>query len=1043
MIVLHASLVERQVRLWGEARPETARPETARPETARAAGRKRGRAAAVQAPAFPYDAGGDRLREALVTAGVAEPAGSLAIQTACLWAPAAGAKPIPSSPLVAEQAPGEACHIAPWSLATVPITSQQAVDLFCACVERDLLAPGVVIGSTLLYWTSAFRFAAALVAREQFLPGVRREAEGWRACWEPSLLGADAESAASLARGMPAACRGITTTAAAPPETASSAILTGFLSLIVDTLARSAAVRPAIAPSGRKRRREAPSLHDQWLDALRAPESETFLDGTDADLNAFARQISEWRRPLRWSQDAPFRLCFRLEEPSIDTEDGDHWYVRYLLRSVEDPSLLLPSELAWKGKGTRAALLQREGFQPVEFLLTALGEASRVCPEIEGSLRDAAPAGFSLETESAHAFLTERAWMLEQAGFGVLLPSWWTKRGGTLKLGARASIKSPKLQAKAGLSMESIVEVDWQVALGGEPLTQAELEELARHKASLVRWRGQWVQVDAKEIEQAIGFWKKRGSDRMTARDAMALALGAGTAPAGFEIDGVEATGWMQGLLERMQDRARLEEEPEPAGFRGELRPYQRRGYSWLRFLGRWGLGACLADDMGLGKTPQTLALVESQREAGAPVLVVCPTSVVGNWQKEAQRFAPDLPVLVHHGVVRKRGEEFVQAAGQSGLVICSYALLHRDFEALSRVPWSGVVLDEAQNIKNPETRQSQAARALRAGWRVALTGTPVENHVGDLWAIMEFLNPGLLGGQTEFRRRFFVPIQANSDLEATDRLQRLTGPFILRRLKTDRAIIADLPEKMEMKTFCTLTREQASLYEAIVKEATGEIDGAEGIQRKGVILATLSKLKQVCNHPAQLLKDNSPIPGRSGKLARLTEMLEEVLAAGEKALIFSQFAEMGEIIRRHLEALFGREALFLHGGVARKERERMVERFQGAGSQTPFFILSLKAGGVGLNLTAANHVFHFDRWWNPAVENQATDRAFRIGQTRNVQVHKFVCAGTLEEKIDAMIESKQAVAQRVVGTGEDWITNLSTAQLKELFALSHEAVAD
>jgi SNF2 family DNA or RNA helicase len=468
------------------------------------------------------------------------------------------------------------------------------------------------------------------------------------------------------------------------------------------------------------------------------------------------------------------------------------------------------------------------------------------------------------------------------------------------------------------------------------------------------------------------------------------------------------------------------------------------RGYSWLDFLRHWGLGACLADDMGLGKTVQTLALLAREWAVEPrPSLLICPMSVVGNWQKEAARFTPQLPVLVHHGGQRTKGAAFQKAAAAHALVLSSYGLLHRDFDLLKKVSWSGVILDEAQNIKNPVTKQAQAARGLQASYRIALTGTPVENHVGDLWSISEFLNPGFLGSQAAFRRDFFIPIQADRDPQATARLKRLTGPFVLRRLKTDKAIIADLPDKLEMKVFCNLTREQASLYSAVVEEAGRALEGAEGIQRKGLVLATLSKLKQVCNHPAHFLGDNSAIPGRSGKLMRLTEMLEEVLEAGDRALVFTQFTEMGGIIRRHLQETFGQEVLFLHGAVVKKQRDQMVERFQAAGEGPRIFLLSLKAGGTGLNLTAANHVFHFDRWWNPAVENQATDRAFRIGQTRSVQVHKFLCVGTLEEKIDEMIERKREVAVQTVGAGENWLTELSTEELKDLFALRREALGE
>jgi len=413
----------------------------------------------------------------------------------------------------------------------------------------------------------------------------------------------------------------------------------------------------------------------------------------------------------------------------------------------------------------------------------------------------------------------------------------------------------------------------------------------------------------------------------------------------------------------------------------------------------------------------------------------------VNNWQKEAASFTPDLPVRVHHGIGRKKGEPFEKEVQRHAIVICTYGLLHRDIKLLQDVKWSGVVLDEAQNIKNPETRQAKAARSLSADYRISLTGTPVENNVGDLWSIMDFLNPGFLGTQSEFKRNFFLPIQTRQDSQAAERLKRITGPFLLRRLKTDQSIISDLPEKLEMKVFCTLTREQASLYAAVLKETEETLKEAAGIQRRGLIFSTLSKLKQVCNHPAQFLGDNSSIPDRSGKLARLDEMLEEILEVGDRTLVFSQFAEMGEILRRHLQETFGCEVLFLHGGVPRRQRDSMVDRFESGAAGPPIFILSLKAGGTGLNLTRANHVFHFDRWWNPAVENQATDRAFRIGQTRNVQVHKFICAGTLEERIDEMIEGKKEVAEKVIGTGEGWLTELSNQELREIFALRQEAV--
>jgi hypothetical protein len=690
------------------------------------------------------------------------------------------------------------------------------------------------------------------------------------------------------------------------------------------------------------------------------------------------------------------------------------------------------------------AFRTRGGSDVRESVLSSLGQAAGLCGRTASSLRAAEPHGFELDAAGAHEFLSGTSLMLEQAGFGVMLPSWWTGRGTKARLSVRAHVKSPAMRASAGLGLDAIAAFDWEAALGEEKLSTEELQALADLKSPLVRLRGQWVEVSARDIEAALSFCRKTPGTA-SVREIVRMALGSRDAEAGLPLAGVQADGWVGELLDRLAGGAAFEEIPPPRGFAGTLRPYQARGYSWLRFLTQWGLGACLADDMGLGKTIQALALVQHCRESGAPgpVFLACPTSVVNNWKKEAARFTPGLAVMIHHGTGRKTGAAFAKEAEKQALVISSYALMHRDVEHLRQVSWSGVILDEAQNIKNPETRQARAARALSAGYRVALTGTPIENNVGDLWSIMEFLNPGSLGSQGAFRRSFFVPIQTGRDPEAPERLKRAVGPFILRRLKTDKAIASDLPDKMEMKVFCNLTKEQASLYAAVLRDVEEALEGAMGIQRKGLILATLSKLKQVCNHPAHFLGDNSRIPDRSGKLARLTEMLEVILEAGERALVFSQFAEMGGIMKRHIQETFGREVLFLHGGVPKGQRDRMVDRFQSEGDGPPVFILSLKAGGTGLNLTRASHVFHFDRWWNPAVENQATDRAFRIGQTRNVQVHKFLCAGTLEEKIDEMIERKKEIAGKIVGAGEGWLTELSNAALKDLMALRREAVCE
>ena len=1041
MIVLHAGFYDNRLLLWGEtpAEPQAHPPklhEQKHPQP------------------LPYDAGVRGLAAA-IKAGFDFTTSKGPSEAMIAWLPTADNQPVVSSSLIAQLAESPAKTIlAPWKVTALTLSPEQTVEVLCVCVGKQTLAPGVIVGKDLRFWAMAMRFAGALVARQQFLPGLTKDNENYAACWKPVFAGCDADLLAKLAKAMPQVCRALSREAIAVPQTPSALVLSGFIGRVVDRLVRlSAAVRPLSIAIKRGRKKNVPafdSVHDQWLYALGSPDG--VMVGEAAELAQFAAQVREWERPISISTAVPFRLCFRLEEPDGNGAGSGEgrkghgaWYVRYLLQAVEDPSLLILAKDAWNAKGQTLSILKRGDFKAQEYLLSSLGQGSGICPRIEASLRTVTPSGYELDSAGAYEFLTNKALVLEQAGFGVLLPAWWTGKGTKLRLSARADVKSPKMQGASALSLDSIVDFNWQVALGDEQLSLEELKALAELKQPLIQVRGQWVQMSAEEIETALAFWKKKSAEQTTVREIVQMALGAGRVPGGMAFDGVTATGWISDFLAQLEDSTGFEEFPAPNEFHGSLRPYQMYGYSWLAFLHRWRLGACLADDMGLGKTIQTLALIQRDWESNGkrPVLLVCPTSVVGNWQKESSRFTPELPVIVHHGIARSKGTTFKDEAIKHAMVISSYALLHRDFETLKDVPWFGVILDEAQNIKNQETKQAKAARELKADYRIALTGTPVENNIGDLWSIMEFLNPGFLGTQTDFKRTFFVPIQANRNPEAMSRLKRMISPFILRRLKTDKTIIADLPEKMEMKVFCTLTKEQASLYAAVVKEATPALDSAEGIQRRGLILATLSKLKQVCNHPAQFLGDNSAIPGRSGKLARLTEMLEEVIEVGERALVFSQFAEMGGILRRHLQETFGCQVLFLHGAVPKLQRDRMVEQFQTDGDGPQIFVLSLKAGGTGLNLTRANHVFHFDRWWNPAVENQATDRVFRIGQTKNVQVHKFLCLGTLEEKIDEMIERKKEIAEVVVGAGEGWLTELSSAELRKIFTLRKEAIGE
>jgi SNF2 family DNA or RNA helicase len=579
------------------------------------------------------------------------------------------------------------------------------------------------------------------------------------------------------------------------------------------------------------------------------------------------------------------------------------------------------------------------------------------------------------------------------------------------------------------------VDYNWGLALGGRVLTEDELADLARVKVPLIRLRGRWVYLDADRLAAGLTFLA-RGGGSMTAGDALRMVRLLPPEDLPMPVTATSGKGWIADLLNGDLDE-HLELLDPPPGLSAELRPYQRRGLSWLAFLDRLGLGACLADDMGLGKTVQLLALLLHARSG--PNLLVCPLSVLGNWQREAARFAPGLDVRVLHGADRPDADTLLDGCD---VLLTTYATATRDADALAAVAWDRVVLDEAQHIKNSASGVARAIRRFPARNRIALTGTPVENRLAELWSILDFLNPGVLASAHTFRARYAVPIERYADEDAAARLRHATRPFLLRRVKSDPSVITDLPDKRHIRHLCGLTGEQATLYQAVLDEMLQHLKESNDKRRKGFVLSAMTKLKQVCNHPAQVLGDGSPLPGRSGKLERLEEILDRILADGERALCFTQFARFGAMLAPHLAARFDVPVRYLHGGTPRGDRDRMVAEFQ-ADDRPGIFVLSLKAGGTGLNLTAANHVVHVDRWWNPATEAQATDRAFRIGQDRDVQVHTLVCLGTLEERIDQLIADKGVLAERVVGNGESWLTALSTGELRDLLALSPEAVGD
>ncbi|MFC4063108.1 DEAD/DEAH box helicase [Planomonospora corallina] len=1016
MLVVHGVWVDGRLGLWAE-------------DTAPRPGES-GPGPAEGTPAHPFAAAAPALAALLAAGpGSAEtaPAGSPSAQEAglTLLLPSSARGPIPS-PESGRAAPaGGGTGISSWRVPALLVPPAAALPLLGSLPPYDPVslfdpddAPAWTPGLSLRYFAVVGEHARALVRRGRVLPQLARTGEVPEARWRPVLTGSDAAALRGLAAAMPPVCR------AAGGERPSARVLREALDGLVDGAARSAMPDRLIA-GNRPGLRSA--LTDRWLHALTA-EDPSLPSARPAEATTLGEALGAWLAAAH-ELDGPVRACFRLAEPA---GDDDPWEVEFGLSPAGEPGRMVPAARILAGE--RPPWLPES---PMELLRTELERAVRLHPDLHLALRAAEPTGLTVETAWAFSFLRGGAPALRAAGYGVLLPAWAGRAGLGLRMTAGPAAGGTRNGPVTGL--DDRVTVRFDVVVGDHVLDEEELAALAGRRIPLARIAGRWVELDDAQLKAALRAAGRRGGEASVGEVIREVVEGGDEE---LPLVGVEADGLLGDLLSGEADH-RLTPVATPSGFRGTLRPYQERGLSWLSFLSGLGLGGVLADDMGLGKTAQTLSLLLGERTGGPvpPTLLVCPMSLVGNWQKEAARFAPSLRVYVHHGGTRRRGEaELAAAVREADLVVTTYGTALRDAPALARLEWERVVCDEAQAIKNSTALQSRAVRSIPARTRLALTGTPVENHLAELWSIMEFCNPGLLGPAKRFRRRYQEPIEARGDEEAARALRRATGPFVLRRLKTDRSIISDLPEKLEMKVWCTLTPEQAELYRAVLNDMLGRIDRTEGVERRGNVLATMTRLKQVCNHPAHLLGDGSPLAGRSGKLARLEEIAAEIVEEGDKALVFTQYTAFGSLLRPYLAARLDRPVLWLHGGLSRTRRDELVERFSGAEGPM-LFLLSLKAAGTGLNLTAANHVIHVDRWWNPAVEDQATDRAFRIGQRRNVQVRKFVCVDTLEERIDEMIERKKALAESVVGTGEDWIADLSTERLRELFALGPGAV--
>jgi hypothetical protein len=864
---------------------------------------------------------------------------------------------------------------------------------------------------SLAVWAAAAAAGVGLVARGRLLPTVGADdVDVWRV---GPLDPSDLTWLRELAAAFPPAAHALGVPGSRPMRMRSAeSLIRELWDAIADTLVRTAAAPRAVGSSA-----------FAALEPTLVGDLADWLADTTGGLAAGARlglrveAVPSSPRNVEWEEEADSDA--EEADRGDATEAAPAFRLVLQLRSTADPSLIVDATDLWDQP---ESVLARFGTQAETDLLLALRRGAAVWPPLAPALGQASPSALELDDDGMTALLGPTAEELAGAGIEVLWPS--SLLGDGLKLQA-AVIPTPERLTEAGLDLQALLSFRWQLTLDGELLDSDEITELAEAKRPLIRLRGRWVTLDP------VLLAKLRRPPRTTMRAIEALgAVLSGSA----EIDGEAVTIVAEGPIADLAERvANIAASPAqlgpPAGLVATLRPYQQRGVAWLAAMCDIGFGGCLADDMGLGKTIQVIALHLHRRAADAgPSLVVCPASLLGTWEREVFRFAPEIPVRRYHG-----GGRHLRGVARDEIVLVTYGVVLRDSAELAGVGWGLVVADEAQHAKNPLSRTARELRVLPAPARIALTGTPVENRLSELWSILDWTTPGLLGHLETFTRRVAVPVERHRDAETTARFATLVRPFLLRRKKSDPGIAPELPPKTETDLIVPLSAEQVTLYEAVVRETMETITIKQGIERAGLVFKLLTSLKQICNHPAHYLKQPGPLAGRSGKLAAFDEVLDVIMAGGESMLVFTQYTQMATLLQEHLDSR-GIGSLFLHGGIPVRRREEMVDEFQAG--RVPVFLLSLKAGGTGLTLTRATHVLHYDRWWNPAVEDQATDRAYRIGQDRPVQVHRLIAEGTLEDKIASLLEKKRELADAVIGSGEGWIAELSNDELTELVSL-------
>ena len=762
------------------------------------------------------------------------------------------------------------------------------------------------------------------------------------------------------------------------------------------------------------------TIHDAWITGL-TTQAKRRIGGAPETRDQILEDHRMWTTPISVANRSQYDLTIDLCAP----ENNKPWQLIYRLQHRHNPHLSVTTQHAWENAHDNAPLREEFPTDVREFIISTIVDASTFSDIIADKLSKAELHTIDLPVDLAHQFITQDAQQLAKAGFTVNLPPMWNEENDRHPLSFEAHVK----HVEGVINFRTIFEYDWRISLGGDPITEDELSILAKASEPLVKIRDRWLDMHNRKMREAIQSIAQRSRHSATAAQLIHMNNEAALGLLPQFSQAIVAQGLMARILRVTSQHEFYQLINPPAQLNGELRTYQHRGYSWLSRLTSVNLGACLADDMGLGKTFQTLAVIlqHAQRPDASPALIICPTSVISTWLNEAAKFTPTLRILAHHGANRSTDmEQLKHSAYNTDAFVTSYGTAYRDVELLSSISWQGLYLDEAQNIKNPRSRRSRACRRLQANHRVVITGTPVENNLNDLWALMDFVNPGLLGSEQTFIERY-----QNSNAQT----KRLAQPFILRRLKSDPELQLDLPDKIETDVHCPLTREQASLYTAILSDLDEQLQQDQPNNRTRTIFSTITRLKQLCNHPAQFLRDGDYAASRSGKLTRLLEMLDEVFQAGDKAVIFTDFVTMARIIQEQVSATTGDTPRILHGKLPTGARDAVINQFQES-AEPKSMIVSVRAGGTGIDLTAANHVFHYDRWWNPAVENQATDRINRPGQSKLVQVHTMTCSGTLEENIASIIESKRNLAAEAITTGDDWLRTLTGDQLRATLTL-------